>query len=333
METTRTIRSCYRFSLSLLTILLFVLSVWPVHAAEPAAVYGEVGVQPPINLNPIALKPGEKLKTLATTSIVGDVVKQIGGDYVEVRTLLPLGADPHTFEATPQDVVAIADAQVIFANGAGLEEFLNKLLQNAGGSAPVVSISDGIQLRQLAANDPDHHLNGDPHTWFSPVNVMVWTHNIAHALAALVPAQAVEFKARAWDYEEALAKLDTWIKEQVAQVPQEKRKLVTDHETYGYFADRYGFEQIGAVIPSFSTVAQPSAQELAQMEDAVRQHNVKAIFVSNTVNSALSKRVADDMGIKLVTLYHASLGPAGSGVESYLDLIRYNTTAIVNALK
>ena len=331
--------------------LLAMLLVLPVGAATPTPSPEATKTQGQTGLMPVPLQPGEKLRVLATTSIVGDVVKQVGGDYIDISILLPIGTDPHTFEPTPKDVAAIADVQAIFANGAGLEEFLDKMLKNAGGSAPVVQVSEGIALRQMSpgeiqAEEQSHQsgaqptleaghtpVGADPHTWFTPVNVMVWVRNIGEALSALDPSHAAEYRAQAVKYHDALAQMDTWIQEQVAQIPPDSRSLVTDHLTFGYYADRYGFQQIGAVIPSFSTAAQASARELAQLEDAIRQHEVKAVFASNTVNPSLSQRVAEDMGVQLVTVYHGSLGAPGSGVESYLDLLRYDTMAIVNALK
>ncbi|HIE57944.1 MAG TPA: zinc ABC transporter substrate-binding protein, partial [Anaerolineales bacterium] len=127
--------------------------------------------------------------------------------------------------------------------------------------------------------------------------------------------------------------LDTWIRQQVANIPPENRKLVTDHVLFGYFADEYGFKQIGALIPGYSTLAEPSAQELAAIEDAIREYNVPAVFVGNTVNPALGGQVAEDTGIKLVTIYTGSLSDENGDAPTYLDYIRYNVTAFVNALK
>jgi manganese/iron transport system substrate-binding protein len=330
----------------LFVIVLLGTSAGPVYAVQPGVPAGKLSDQAPttptpIPLTPVTLQPGQRLKALATTNIVGDVVKQVGGDAIDLTILLPLGTDPHTFNPTPRDLAAISDAQAIFANGAGLEVFLTSMLKNAGTSTPVIAVSDGIPLRHLATDQPgptpspgqEENAGNDPHTWFSPISVIAWVHNIEPALAGLDPAHAADYKARAADYEQKLTQLDAWIKEQVAQIPPANRKLVTDHLEFGYFADRYGFEQTGAVIPSFSTAAQPSAQDLAQLEDAVHKQGVKAIIVSNIVNDSLARRVAGDTGVQLVTLFDGSLGPAGSGAETYLEFMRYDTNVIVNALK
>ena len=277
------------------------------------------------------LKQGEKLRVVATTTIVGDVVRAIGGEAIDLTVLLPVGADPHTYEPIPQDMAAVAEAHVIFINGAGLEGFLERLLRNAGGKAAVVSVSEGIQFRKLEGGARPGEI--DPHVWFNPLNVIVWVHNIERTLCILDPANAEVYKANARQYEEALRELDVWIAEQVASIPPSRRKLVTDHAAFGYFAERYGFEQIGAIFPGFSTASEPSAQELAELEDSIRNLGVPAIFVGKTVNPDLAYRIARDTGVQVVFLYTGSLsepeGPAGD----YISFMRYDVSAIVEALK
>lgn len=292
-------------------------------------------------LHPADLKAGEKLRVVATTSIVADVVQQVGGDLIELATLLPVGADPHTFEPTPQDAAALAGAHVVFINGAGLELFLEDLLESAGEGVMVVPVSHGIELLKFEGEaegeeeEAEHHHHGDtdPHVWFDPQNVSVWVNNIEQALVALDPGHAEAYKAGAKSYRAELERLDGWIEEMVAQVPQENRKLVVDHRALAYFARRYGFEQVGTVFPGYSTLTEPSAQELAALEEAIRGYNVRAIFVSTTVNPALAERVARDTGTKLVFLYTGSLSDPGGPADSYISFMKYNTGAIVNALR
>ena len=285
-------------------------------------------------LAPVPLKSGEKLRVVATTTIVGDVVRQVGGDAIALTVLLPTGTDPHTFQATPRDVAAISQAHVVVASGAGLEEFLGKLIQNAGGRVPVVEASAGVPLRQLAPGereDPDQGV--DPHTWFSPANVVTWTQNIARALSTLDPAHQDAYAANAAAYEKSLNELDAWIKAQVETIPPARRKLVTDHKALGYFADRYGFQVVGTVIEGFSTAAEPSAQEIARLEEQIRKEQVPAIFVGIDANPALARRIAEDTGARVVPLYHGSLSAPGGEADSYLKLMRYDVTAIVGALR
>ncbi len=289
-------------------------------------------------LKAVSLKAGEKLRVVATTSIVADVVRNVGGDLITLTTLLPLGTDPHSFQPTPQDVAAVSKAHVVMANGAGLEEFLESLLKNTG-KVPVVQLSEGLTLHQIETheheegNSEHEHAGGDPHTWTSPAHVIVFAQNAARALSVLDPAHAATYQANAQTYKQKLEALDAWIAEQIATIPPEHRKLVSDHLTFGYYAERYGLEIVGAVLPSYSTAAQASAKELAALQDAIQKHGVRAILVGMSVNPSLVERLAQDTGIKVVKVYTGSLGPAGSGAEDYIGYMRYNTQAIVEALR
>ena len=240
--------------------------------------------------------------------------------------LLPIGADPHAFEPRPQDVAALTDADLVLVNGLGLEATLQPLLGNA---RTIVTVSDGITALPFAEEDGGL----DPHVWQDPNNVIVWARNIRDAFAQADPAHADEYASNADAYIAELTALDAWIKEQVAQIPEANRKLVTDHEDFGYFTARYGFEQVGAVVPSVSTGSAPSAQELAALEDAIRSSGVKAVFVGSTVSPDLSRRVAEDTGVRLVFLFTDSLSPSGGDAESYLAFMRHNVNAIVEALR
>jgi manganese/iron transport system substrate-binding protein len=320
---------------------------WLISACAPAQVPQSIPLEQheaeyqaeTTDLAPVSLNAGEKVKVVATTNIVAHIVSVVGGDAIELTELLPIGADPHAYIATPQDVAAVTVAHVIFANGADLEiGFLPDLAQDT--AAPVIYVSNGIEFRKLGEGDTpehegeqDHHSQGiDPHTWTTPTNVAIFVHNIEHALSSLDPANADTYRANAQAYQTSLQTLDEWIKTQIATIPPENRKLITDHASFGYYADRYGLEQIGAVIPAFSTAAEPSARQLAALEDATRTYGVKAVFVGTTVNPGLARQVAEDTGTQLVTLYTGSLGPPGSGVETYVDYTCYNTITIIEAL-
>ena len=274
---------------------------------------------------------------VATTTLVGDIVRNIGGEKVDLSVLLPVGADPHNFEPAPRDVALVSDADLIFTNGAGLESFMTRLLENAGAQASPVSLSDGLELIP-SAEEESHageisHEDGDPHVWMDPNNVQHWVNRIEQALSEADPANAATYKANAQAYRQALIDLDGWISQQVAQVPQANRKIVSDHVVFGYFAKRYGFEQVGAVIPSISTLAAPSAQELAELEDVIQKLGIRAIFVDSAVNPALSQRIASDTGMQLVPIYSGSLSAADGSAATYLDFMRANVSAIVQALR
>lgn len=284
-----------------------------------------------------------KLRVMATTNIIGDVVSQIGGDAIQLTVLLPVGTDPHTFDPTPQDMSMLSESDILFANGAGLESFLDRFIANAGetgstGKVTIVSLSQGINLRQFQAqpkqNNNDNQEQGiDPHIWFDPNNVKVWAQTIQQNLSDLDPAHAETYLHNTNAYLTQLDELDAWITEQVSQIPKINRKMVSDHQVLGYFADRYGFEIVGTVIPSFSSASQPSAKDLASLEDLIRNLNVPAIFVGINTNPNLAEQVASDTGVKVIPIYTGSLSAPGGPADSYLAFIRTDVSAISKTLK
>lgn len=280
-----------------------------------------------------------KLSVVATTTIVGDVVSQVAGDRISLTILLTPGADPHVFEPKPVHIAAIADADLVFANGAGLETFMTSLIQNAGGNARVVEVSEGIDLMTLEetheAEEADHEEHGeyDPHVWYDPANVMIWVDNIARSLGELDPDNAEYYRANAEQYTQALQALDQHIQDIVNTIPPEKRLLVTDHLVFGYFAERYEFQVLESIIPGFSTLASPSAQELAALLNQIRQNDIQAIFVGTTSNPALAEQIAIDTGVDIVYVYTGELGATGQPADTYIKMMEYNAQAIANALK
>jgi ABC-type Zn uptake system ZnuABC Zn-binding protein ZnuA len=319
----------------------------------------EMAYTEPGELQPAPLAPGERLRVVATTSILADVVANVGGDEIELSILVPLGVDPHAFEPTPQDARLLASGHAIFVNGLGLELFLEDLITQAGGATPVVSASSGIdpltpESGEHEEQDEDHDEGGetqegdeadheegeeddhqharDPHVWTDPRNVIVWTENIETALQALDPEHASAYAANAGRYRAALRALDREVREIVARIPPEDRVLVTDHDDLGYFAAAYGFTVVGTVIPGTSSLAEPSAAELARLLDEVRARGAPAVFVSSVVNPSLVETLAADAGLRVVTLYTHSLTLADGPAAGYLDLMRYNARAIADAL-
>ncbi len=281
-----------------------------------------------------------RLRVVATTSIVGDVVHQIGREAIALTVLLRPGVDPHTFAASPQDVARIAEADVVFAVGAGLEAFLEPLLREAGGRARRVDLAAGIPLRPFEAGRPEEeheegHAHGpmDPHVWLDPTHVITWTFTIEETLSRLDPGRAAFFRQNAEAYRAELRALDEWVRAQVAEIPPERRLLVTEHQVFGSFAHRYGFVQAGVILPGVSTAAQPSAQEIARLEETIRARGIRAIFVSSTVDPTLARRIAEDTGVRLVRLYVDSLSEPGGEADSYIRMMRYNVRAIVEALR
>ncbi len=250
---------------------------------------------------------------------------------------MPLGVDPHAFEPSPREARRLAEADIVFVAGLGLEAFLSDLLRGAGGEATVVQLSPGIEpldTAGLPAGDPRSVVEGpvDPHVWLDPANVEIWTDNLEAALSALDPDHAQEFNANAVAYRNELRALDRELRWAFEQIPPDRRILVTDHDDLGYFARAYGFTVVGTVIPGSSSLAEPSAIELARLLDTVRAKEVTAIFVSSAGNPALMETFAADAGLRVVLLDTHSLTPADRSGPTYLEMMRSSGQAIVAAL-
>ena len=188
---------------------------------------------------------------MASATFLADIARNIAGDRVKVESLLPVGADPHSYQPTPQDVAKIEQSKLLIINGAEYEHFLESLLENAGGEREVIEASAGLSPRTDA--ESEHGI--DPHLWLDPNNVITYVENIREGLTHFDPDGAAVYKSNADAYVAQLKDLDTWIKEQISQIPSERRLLVTNHEALGYFADRYGFTVIGAILPGVSSDA------------------------------------------------------------------------------
>ncbi|MBP7276013.1 MAG: zinc ABC transporter substrate-binding protein [Kiritimatiellae bacterium] len=290
-----------------------------------------------------AVASAAPLRVLATTPILADVAAAVAGPGAVVESLMPPDADAHAFHPRPADAVRIQQADVVLLNGFGLEEPLAALLDSAG-SGRQVTASEGLVPRRLnapcascAGHAPGEHEHAegapDPHVWMDPQHVAHWAGRIAEALAARDPEGAAEYRVRAAEYRTRMNELDQWIRSEVEAVPEARRRLVSDHESFGYFCDRYGFIPGKAILPGFSTLAQPSAREIARLEDALRSERVPAIFVGTTTASPLPGRVAGDLGIRVVKLHTCTLGPRGSDVSDYTSMMKHNVRAIVEALK
>jgi ABC-type Zn uptake system ZnuABC Zn-binding protein ZnuA len=224
---------------------------------------------------------------VAVETFLADFSRQIAGDRFTVRSIIPPGVDPHEYEPTPQDVAAIAGARLIVENGAGLESFMAKLLSSVGGDHPVVEASQGLASRTgregevleggAIATGPS--TQADPHFWLDPVLVETYVRNIRDGFIRLDPSGADTYRKNADAYIAKLAELDSWIAAKVARIPAADRKLVTNHESFGYFADRYGFRIVGTVIPSVSADASPTARQQALLIDGLKAAHVRAIFL------------------------------------------------------
>ena len=264
---------------------------------------------------------------LTSTTILADVTRNITGDRLQVESILPIGADPHSYQATPQDIAKISESKLIIVNGAKYEQFLTPLLDNADGKATLIEASSGIPPR----TDAQHGV--DPHMWLDPNLVINYVENIREALTHFDPAGEAVYKSNADAYIENLKTLDAWIVGQVNEIPAEKRLLVTNHEAFGYFAERYGLAVVGTVIESFSSEASPSARQLAALIDQIKSSQAPAIFLDASDNTALAQQIADETGVKVITDLHLESLTNGAPAATYIDMMEYNVTQIVNALK
>jgi ABC-type Zn uptake system ZnuABC Zn-binding protein ZnuA len=276
--------------------------------------------------------PSPKLRVVATTTQVTALTKVVGGDKIELVGLLKANIDPHEYEPTPDDAKALANAQLIIINGVGLEAWLEKLIKNSDTKGPIVDTSQGVTLRK--GEDENGKREDDPHIWHSVPNVIIMANNIRDGLSKADAANAEAFKANAAVYVTKLSELDQTIKAQIATIPAAQRKLVTNHDTLGYYAERYGLQFVGAVIPSMDTHFQSSAKELAELAQKIKAQNVKAIFTESSINPALAQQIAKEAGVKVVTgLYGDTLGPVGSGADTVDGMLKHNTDLIVTGLR
>lgn len=286
------------------------------------------------------------LSVLASTSVLADVARNVAGDRVEVKSLLPIGADPHAYQPAPSDVAKIAESNVLILNGIEYEHFIESLIENAGGERLVIEATHGLEPRELEehAEDDDHaeeaesgeehgHEAGDPHMWLDPNLVITYVENIRDGLISADPDGAEVYRANADEYIAQLQELDAWITAQIETIPAEKRLLVTNHESLGYFAERYGFEVVDTILASFSSGSSASAQEIAATVNAIRASGASAIFLSEVENAKMANQIAEETGVIVVADLHIESLTNGAPAATYLDMMRHNVSRIVDALK
>lgn len=274
---------------------------------------------------------------VVTTNILGDVVDNVAGETADVVVLMPPGADPHGFGVSAAEAAQMAAADLLIANGLGLEEgLLANVTAAAEGGVPLLTIGehlDPIPFGTAAGADAGHL---DPHIWTDPDRMIVAVELIAEALTPLVAAGDREQLARnTAAYVAELEALTAEIEASVAAIPAGRRNLVTNHDVFGYFAQRFGFEVVGTVLPSGTTLASPSAADLAELVHVIDTAGVPAIFADSSHPDRLAQVLADetDTHVVVLALYTESLGPPGSGAETYLDMMRTNVAIITEALR
>ena len=274
-------------------------------------------------------KTPSNLKVVATTNIAADIVSNIGGNKIKLSILIPSGVSPHTFQPRPVDLARISAADIVFISGAGLEKFMGSVMKDIASGVNVVSLSEGIKLRQ----SPIEKGEPDPHVWFSPANVILWVKRVDETLDKYDPGNKDYYDRRALSYTAQLKALDKWVFSQVDTLPKNKRLLVTGHFFLGYFVERYNFKVLDAIYKSHTTAAEPSARDVAGLVTEIKKNGIKAIFVGKFTNKNIASEISRDTGARVVPIYTGTLDPAGGQVGTYIKFIRYDVAQIVENLK
>jgi len=272
----------------------------------------------------------DRLKVVATFSIVGDLVKNVGGDRVDLTTLVGPNADAHVYSPSPTDARKLADAKLIVVNGLGFEGWIERLVKASGSKAPIVVAANGVKPRRVA--DGHGHSHGsDPHAWQSVANVKLYVGNIRDGLIAADPTGKAAYEANATAYLAKLDALDREVRDAVAKIPADRRRVITTHDAFGYFQDAYGLEFIAP--QGVSTESEASAKDVARIIAQIKRQKIPAIFMENISDPRLLKRIADETGAKAGgTLYSDALTDQKGPAPSYIDLIRHNLKQIAAAL-
>jgi ABC-type Zn uptake system ZnuABC Zn-binding protein ZnuA len=275
---------------------------------------------------------GDRLQVVTTTTVLTDFATVIGGDRVHVYGVLKPNVDPHDYEPSAKDLDSMRKARVIVMNGVHLESWFHDAASASGTKATVVDASAGITLR--AADDKRDSPEGDPHIWHDPRNAKRMVATMLTAFVAADPAGAQTYETNAARYTADLDKLDLDIAAQIGTL--HNKKLVTNHDAFGYYVERYGLEFVGSIIPSFETSAEVSASELADLVDEIKAQGVKAVFAESALPAKVAKTIANEAGVRVVdgegALYGDGLGTAKSPAGTYLTMMRHNTTTIVDNL-
>jgi ABC-type Zn uptake system ZnuABC Zn-binding protein ZnuA len=272
-------------------------------------------------------EPGA-LRVVTTTTVLADLVASVGGPKVAVRSLVPKGGEVHTFDPSPSDVAHLTDADLVVANGLGLDGWLSDLAVDAGATAPIVVLGEDLPgVDYLAGDDPDEPVN--PHLWLDVSNARAYVARLAEALAQADPADRAAYESGALAYDAELADLDTWIRGRIATVPIADRAIVSFHEAFPYLARAYGLEIVGVVVDAPGQ--DPSAGQIAALVDAIRAAGVKAVFGEAQFSDKLVRTIAEETGARVETsLYNDSLGDAPA--DTYVGMMRWNVERIVAAL-
>ncbi len=291
-----------------------------------------------VALGPAAAQGDARIKVVATFSILGDIAREVGGERIELATLVGPDGDGHVYSPTPADARRVKEASVIVANGLKFEGWIGRLVRSSGTKGRFVEASKGVRTIKVDENAPghdhgDHSHAGDidPHAWQSIANAKVYATNVRDALVAADPAGRETYLARAAAYADRLDVLDRELRELLGRIPPERRRVITSHDAFGYFADAYG---LAFVSPQgVSTEAEASARDVARIIQQIRRERVGAVFLENVTDARLARRIAEETGARIGgTLYSDALsGPSGPA-GTYVDMMRHNARTIAAAL-
>lgn len=290
--------------------------------------------------DPAAGAADERLRVVATTTQVGAVAGEIGGDAIELTVLLEPGIEAHDFELTPAAGAALEEADLILVSGAGLEDWLDRMFDTIGGADRVRDLSDGVSLRAAGEGrstnegEADDAGEVDPHYWLSAPNAVVMARNARDALSEAAPGDAAGFQERADALIARLQDADAEIRAMIDEIPRDDRRIVTDHDALGYFIDAYGLEFAGSIFSSLDVSSEPSAQEIEALVAEIRARGIEAIFAESSVSPRLAAALAEETDARLVAepIYTDSLGPGGSGAETLDGMLLHNARVIRDGL-
>ncbi len=277
----------------------------------------------------------KKLKVVASFSILGDLVKNVGGDRVAVTTLVGPNGDVHVYEPTPADARAVSEARLVVINGLGLEGWMDRLIRTSGYKGPVVVATQGVKAQEAEEGQEParkHAHKIDPHAWQNVLNGEIYVEDIAKGLSAVDPEGAPVYQANAAAYNAKLDALDRWVKAEFSTVPKDKRRMITTHDAFGYLARAYGITIFSP--EGMSTESEPSAAAVAGLIQQIRRENITAVFIENVTDPRLTEEIARESGVKVGgELYSDALSPPDGPAPTYIDMFKNNVPKIVAAMR
>jgi ABC-type Zn uptake system ZnuABC Zn-binding protein ZnuA len=278
--------------------------------------------------NTIKTKDNDKITAVSSITIINDIVKNIGKDKVEAKSICGIGIDPHTYHAKPSDPRLISEADIVFINGFALEHWIEEMIRNAGGNKTVVTVTEGL----IPMTDERGFGDPDPHAWFNVENVKTYADNIANGLIGIDKKNEEFYKTNLREYKAKLDSLNLWIKEQIETLLPEKRVLITSHDAFRYFGKAYGFEVKG--LQGISTEAKVQTEDVKKLIDLIKERNLKSVFIETSVNPKLLEEISKETGAKVGgTLFSDSVGDEGKPEGTYTGAVTHNVNTIINALK